>query len=259
MATPIIDLEEREVQYAATKTFTFPGSTLPAGLYASTYKVGKAGAPLAHKFDAENVKVRNGFLELVVPGGQQGKSTISSAEVETTFTALYGSVRTWAVLTETPGVCNGTSCSSLSHHSYVPKFDVSIGLFFYKSDSQESDIEWISDPQSHSNLDSPTGHRMMQYTNQALDGNPDDATMFYGAAPSDATSAVHEYRLDWQPGSTSFYVDGVLQRRIKKNVPDQPAAWIINNWVNGDPYWTRGPPKVDAVLKIQKIVIAYNP
>lgn len=99
----------------------------------------------------------------------------------------------------------------------------------------------------------------MQYTNQALDGNPADATMFYGAAPADVTSRVHEYRLDWQPGSTSFYIDGVLQRRISKNVPDQPSAWIINNWVNGDPYWTRGPPTTDAVLKIQKIVIAYNP
>lgn len=105
MATPI--LEERA--YAATKAFTFTGSTLPAGLYASNYKVGRSGAPLAHKFDPANVKVRNGFLELIVPGGQKGKSTISSAEVETTFTTLYGSVRTWAILTEVPGVCNGMS------------------------------------------------------------------------------------------------------------------------------------------------------
>lgn len=132
-------------------------------------------------------------------------------------------------------------------------------MFFYKTDSQEADIEWISDPTSKSNLNSPNGTRAMQYTNQALDGNPNDATMFYGPAPADATSQIHEYRLDWQPGSTSFYIDGVFQRKMTTNVPDQAAYWLINNWVNGDPFWTKGPPATDAVFKIQKIVMAYNP
>ncbi|CAG9988796.1 unnamed protein product [Clonostachys byssicola] len=37
---------------------------------------------------------------------------------------FYANVRTVAILTETPSVCNG--------------------MFFYKSDSQETDIEWLS-------------------------------------------------------------------------------------------------------------------
>jgi beta-glucanase (GH16 family) len=77
--------------------------------------------------------------------------------------------------------------------------------------------------------------------------------MHYGKAPADATSAVHEYRLDWTPSATKFYVDGVHQRTQIHNVPNQKSSWIMNNWVNGDPYWTLGPPVNDAVLKIQKV------
>lgn len=103
-------------------------------------------------------------------------------------------------------------------------------MFFYKSDSQEADIEWISDPQSLSNLDSPNGTRALQYTNQAVKAGS-KSTEFYGEAPNDATSAVHEYRLDWTVTSTKFYLDGVLQRTMTKNVPSEAGSWVWNNWV----------------------------
>ena len=100
----------------------------------------------------------------------------------------------------------------------------------YESDSQETDIEWISDPQSLSNTNSPNGTRTLQYTNQAVnDGS--HATEYYGQAPDDATSAVHEYRLDWTADSTKYYLDGVLQRTMTTNVPSQAGSWVWNNWV----------------------------
>lgn len=96
-------------QFAATTTFTFTGNTLPTGLSASDWIVPKnpdTPAKFDHLFVPENVRVRNGFLELLVPGGQT-ENPIRSAEVFTWFNVLYGSVRTYAILTEEPGVCNG--------------------------------------------------------------------------------------------------------------------------------------------------------
>lgn len=239
-AAPVAeDAIQASSQFSASKTFTFTGSTLPAGLQIDTGLIGKTKPSLLnHRFDKKNVAVKDGFLQLTVPGGQSGQKTISSAEVATTFDMLYGSVTTWAILTDTAGVCNGN--------------------FFYKSDNQESDIEWISDKKSKSNLNSPNGTRAMQYTNQAVrkGGKP---TMVYGPAPEDATSAVHAYRIDWTEGKTEYYLDDVLQVTMTTNVPSQAGPWLWNNWNDGDPFWTGPPPKTDAVFKIQKIEMQYNP
>ena len=59
-----------------------------------------------HLFVPENVRVRNVFLELVVPGGQT-TSPLQCAEVSTDFEVLYASVTTYAILTDEAGVCNG--------------------------------------------------------------------------------------------------------------------------------------------------------
>lgn len=69
---------------------------------------GDAAAKLGHVFVPDNVRVRDGFLELLVLGGQT-QNPIRSAEVFTWFYVLYGSVRTYAILTEEPDGCYGMS------------------------------------------------------------------------------------------------------------------------------------------------------
>lgn len=99
-------------QYASQTTFTFPGNTLPTGLTVSSYpvyedKVTSGQGPKYDRiFEEKNVVVKDGFMELHVPGGQTD-SPISCAEVGTTFEVQYGSIRTYAILAEEPGVCNG--------------------------------------------------------------------------------------------------------------------------------------------------------
>jgi beta-glucanase (GH16 family) len=56
-----------------------------------------------------------------------------------------------------------------------------------------------------------------------------------GPAPTTATTEVHEYRIDWTPTFTAFYVDGVLQKKYTTNVPSAPGPWLWNNWSNGSP------------------------
>ncbi|GIZ47509.1 hypothetical protein CKM354_001059800 [Cercospora kikuchii] len=225
-------------QWASTTTYTFSGNTLPTGLIASSDLIRDTAdtsstATYNHQFNTSNVQISDNFLHLIVPGNQT-TSPIQCAEVSTQISnILYASVRTSAILTNESGICNG--------------------MFFYHSDSQEIDIEWISDPDSASN----NGTRVMQYTNQGQHGT-EDAVEINGLAPDDATTEVHEYRVDWVEGKSRFFVDGEFQQEIEMNVPTTEGQWVWNAWTNGDPSFTVGPPENDAVFKIQKIVMIYN-
>ena len=93
---------------------------------------------------------------------------------------------------------------------------------------------------------------------------------------------MHEYRLDWLPGKTVFYLDGVVQQVYTEDVPTVPGEWMWNNWryalrpcclhgyecewrgligngySNGDQGWSAGPPASDNVFKIGRIEMYYN-
>jgi hypothetical protein len=107
------------------------------------------------------------------------------------------------------------------------------GLFFYKSDTQETDIEYVTDPRSLSNP-GPGVPVPIWYTNQAVDPQRMAKTYQTGDAPTDCTTNVHEYRLDWTRDFTAFYIDGVLQKKFWVNIPSVPGTWVWNNWANGD-------------------------
>ena len=147
------------------------------------------------------------------------------------------------------------------------------GAFFYKNDHQETDIEII------------TGHKFqgVHYTNQRASANAAPSTL-QKALPADATTVFQEYRVDWVPGRTDFYLDGQLQKSLTENVPTTPGSWLWNNWryvvytfrdssapslsvsltlthsrhSNGDEGWTGAPPLQDNVMEISKIEMYYN-
>ena len=106
-------------------------------------------------------------------------------------------------------------------------------MFFYRNDTQETDIEYLTDPTSLSNI-GPDMPIPLWYTNQAVDPVNADKTSQHGTAPTDCTIGIHEYRIDWTENHTAFYVDGVLQKKYGVNVPSQPGPWVWNNWANGD-------------------------
>ncbi|EXJ54183.1 hypothetical protein A1O7_09520 [Cladophialophora yegresii CBS 114405] len=225
--------------------YIFDGCSLPAGLWKSNYTIQSRTVgqiPYNVRFDPANVQLCNGFLTLAVPGGQQPTQAdnyaIRCAEVTTIDqNILYASVRTKAIFSQEPGTVHG--------------------LFFYKSDNQETDIEYLTDPTSLSNP-GPGVPVPMWYTNQAVDPQRMAKTYQTGNAPTDCAENVHEYRLDWTKDFTAFYIDGVLQKKFWVNVPSVPGTWVWNNWTNGDRGWSAGPPARDNVLKIQSITMYYN-
>ncbi|EFQ27152.1 uncharacterized protein GLRG_02323 [Colletotrichum graminicola M1.001] len=204
------------------------GAKLPKGLWASQYPIGDT-----HEYLKQNVFIQGGYLNLRVDGGQTAMP-YRSGEVTTKFSNIkYASVRTVAIFSETPGVCNG--------------------MFFYANNNQETDIEWLSDPHSLSN----NGERRLWFENQATDSST-DKTIIDVTPPADPTTTEHEYRLDWLRDRVRFYVDGNLSWETDQNVPSAPGSWVFNNWANGDPGWTAGPPAQDALFKIKKIDMYYN-
>lgn len=128
-----------------------------------------------------------------------------------------------------------------------------LGIFFYKADNQETDIEWLSDPNSLSN----GGTRKLWLTNQDRDGDG-RSTHLAANPPSNPTTTEHEYRLDWTAGRVRWYVDGVQVFETTRDVPDVAGPWIWNNWSNGDRGWSAGPPAQDAVFRIRSIDMYYN-
>lgn len=109
-------------------------------------------------------------------------------------------------------------------------------MFFYLDDTQEIDIEYLTDRNSTSNIIGPSSSDAspipLWYSNQAIKSGQ-KATQATGPPPSDVAS-IHEYRIDWVEDYTAFYVDGKLQKKYTTNVPTKAGSWIWNNWANGD-------------------------
>ena len=127
------------------------------------------------------------------------------------------------------------------------------GIFFYESDSQETDIEWLSDRHSRSNK----GIRRLWLTNQDadLDGKKTSRNIY---PPALATRLEHEYRIDWTEGRVQWFLDGLQIWEATTDVPSVPGPWVFNNWSNGDEDWSAGPPARDAVFRIRSIDMYYN-
>ncbi|KAI5205053.1 concanavalin A-like lectin/glucanase [Aureobasidium subglaciale] len=202
-------------------------------LVPSTYTVNAGVNPLARRFDLVNIGLdaKEQALTLTVPGGQTD-GPISSAQLTTSFNdILYASIRTVAKISNVPGTTHG--------------------FIFYANDTQEVDFAWLTADVSKAWL-----------TNEQVSYGSPYSTYSVGA-PADASSAYHEYRLDWLPGVSKFYIDGVLVQTITDNSPSTPgrtdknSAAIWNNWSNGNA-WAQGPPLADSVLRIRSIDAYFN-
>lgn len=228
--------------------YSFANNVWPQnGLWASnneTIRDQNHGAPYNHIFLNSNVWAADGYLQIKVPGGQKpstqtnqpitAQNSVTGGEVYTTDQGiLYASVRTTALFSKVPGTVQGS--------------------FFYKSDTQEIDIEYLSAPNSTANTG---GVPAIHWTNQPTNGG--SSTTSLTTAPSNVDTVEHEYRTDWTSKYTAFYLDGVLKAKYTVNVASIPGTWLWSNWANGDPTWSVGPPAQDSIMKVSKIEMYYN-
>ncbi|KAI4730953.1 hypothetical protein E4T49_01204 [Aureobasidium sp. EXF-10728] len=92
------------------------------------------------------------------------------------------------------------------------------GFTSYRSDTMEIDLNWLD---YHSSYDT--------------------------SVVPDASTAWHEYRVDWLPGATSYYIDGQLVDSTGSET--SPGLWLWNAWSDGND---------DSVFQIRSIDAYFN-
>jgi hypothetical protein len=92
------------------------------------------------------------------------------------------------------------------------------GFTSFRSDTMEIDVNWLA---SHSTYDT--------------------------SIVSDASTAWHEYRVDWLPESTNYYVDGKLIDSTASEA--KPGLWLWNAWSDDN---------ADSVFQMRSIDAYFN-
>lgn len=251
--------------------FTFDGDSLPAGLVPNTDTV--SSTPFSRVYEPSLLTVSGGYLNFKVPGGQTSGPIRGAGVNSVARNILYASVRTKAIFSDVPGTVQselnlrdqqtikgggGEGFAFLIRKQPSPFIPTPmsnillycIGLFFYRSDTAEIDLEFLSDPSSRSN---PTGIPSLHYTNH---GPTRPSTTADGINPG--KDVLREYRIDWLPSVTRFYVDGLLQQELREKVPSAAGSWMWNHWSNGDREYSGGPPPRDSVMRIGAIEMWWN-
>ncbi|KAF4632916.1 hypothetical protein G7Y89_g5201 [Cudoniella acicularis] len=126
------------------------------------------------------------------------------------------------------------------------------GIFTYCNDTTESDIEILSrDPATsihYSNQPTTTG------SGATVPGSTWNASMPSGAS----WTSWNVHRLDWIPGRSAWYVNGVQMAITTVNVPRTPSAFILNMWGNGNAWSGVMDVGAGAELQIQWVEMAFN-
>ncbi|KAL8840339.1 MAG: hypothetical protein Q9170_001354 [Blastenia crenularia] len=162
----------------------------------------------------------------------------STSDLETLETGyLHASIRIRARIAGSPGAC--------------------AGMFTYFSDDQESDIEILTRDE----------HSVMRATNQpGVDPQgkviPEASTQVTISASDSADDGSwtdwNEYRLDWLPEQSEWFVNGASKLNKTYGVPIQPSNFQVKMWSDGS-NWT-GNMSIGglATLDIEWIDMVYN-
>ncbi|KIH90217.1 glycoside hydrolase, family 16 [Sporothrix brasiliensis 5110] len=163
------------------------------------------------------------------------------SEIDTNRTdILYGSFRAGMKLTNVSGTCSA--------------------FFWYFNDTQEIDMEFLSKEYNASNNTYPV-NLVLQSREAAEDGFDAQGTPTFLKVnlPFDPTADFHEYRIDFLPGSVYFYADSELLAEMDSDaVPTHAGHLVLQQWSNGNPLWSAGPPTEDAVTTVSYVKAYFN-
>ncbi|ENH73069.1 hypothetical protein FOC1_g10008564 [Fusarium oxysporum f. sp. cubense race 1] len=137
---------------------------------------------------------------------------------------------------------------------------ISEGHDWYFNDTQEIDIEFLSQEFDHDNGIYPIN--LVVQSKKSLEAGYDASktgSFKRVRLDFDPTDAFHEYRFDYLPGQVLFYADGKLLARMKGgDMPSSGGHLILQHWSNGNPLWSGGPPKEDATVTVSFVKAYFN-
>lgn len=178
----------------------------------------------------------------------------TAAELESSISNYYyASVRMGVRVKGAPGAC--------------------AGLFFYHSDTQETDIEILTREQvvhldAETMQTSAATKSQIHLTNQPrltktaniTPQKPKPGSSSFAAQKTAGTwEDFNTFRIDWIPGNTKWWQNGLLTHSADKNLIQNPSSWMLNIWSNGDPSWSGTmAPDTEARMDILWMEMAYN-
>lgn len=152
---------------------------------------------------------------------------------------LYGSFRVGIMTTDVKGTC--------------------AAFFFYRSDSQEIDMEFLSKQEQR---DAETGvvNLVIQVPASAELGHVDHTSPDFSehGLRFSTGEGYNEYRFDWLADRVEFYANGDLLYSTTENVPREAGSIHLIHWSNGDAGWSGGPPEEDAVVIVSYVKAYFN-
>lgn len=146
---------------------------------------------------------------------------------------------------------NNIQYGSFRVSAKLPALDgSSIGFFYYHSDTEEIDMEFL------------THERAMRTSIQPIirDSFGTAMNISQKSIPIDKNPAGEfiEYRFDWFKERVDFFIGGVYTNTLSVNIPRDSGKFVINHRTNGNPKWSRGPPVADSELSIKYIDMYFN-
>ena len=162
----------------------------------------------------------------------------STSEMQTKDTYMYASVRARARVSGAAGAV--------------------AGIFLYHDDSNESDIEILTSDKTS----------VFRATNNP-DVDPETGNQIPGASTIDNVPGINgkgtggytqfnDYRLDWFPTRSDWYINGKLIESKSYGVPKTECNFMINMWSNGGIWSGNMTEDKSAYLDLQWLEMVYN-
>ncbi|KAM0722164.1 hypothetical protein Q7P37_001605 [Cladosporium fusiforme] len=243
------DMLETDFLHASNVTYTSIGKTgwLPQvyntsaedsrGDYGTSKQLGNIVAnPLPDgKWGGSPATVGDAGLQLWVRSSVENGHVPVAEVVSPRSDILYGSFRAAIKFSAMNGTCGA--------------------FFWYHNDSQEIDVEFLSNKTSSVEFvvhtDEPSDYNFGPGSKKS-----DGSSRF--TSIMDFTEDYHEYRFDWLPDRVDYYVDGMLSWTARDRVPHSRGILMLSHWSNGNPGWSGGPPMQDAVITVGYIKAYFN-
>ncbi|KAK3380788.1 glycoside hydrolase family 16 protein [Podospora didyma] len=132
-------------------------------------------------------------------------------------------------------------------------------MFTYRPPPQPQNISLVQEADLEIRTRDPPNY--VQYTNQPAWNSTSDipeATRNASLPGGRRWSDWAHYRMDWTPGSSTWYVNGQLASTISFQVPRDPAQVMFNSWSDGGSWSGHMPVNAEAYLQMQWIEMVYN-
>ncbi|KAK6950360.1 hypothetical protein Daesc_008686 [Daldinia eschscholtzii] len=133
-------------------------------------------------------------------------------------------------------------------------------IFTYRDIADNTDLTKVQESDLEIRTIDPPDH--VQYTNQpsytSLGLDVQEATRNVTIPQKRDWTNWAVYRMDWSPGTTTWYINGDEVASISFQAPRDPSLLILNSWSDGGSWSGNMSVGEEAYLQIQWIDIIYN-